>query len=101
MSPSAGHYRGGLRDVVIAVGHAGQGERARCESGRRNLSLTSCGARAACSGAWERGGGGACGTGFVRTSNSWIAIILPGSSQVGNSRESERLRTVRSQAAGV
>ena len=71
MSPSAGHYRGGLRDVVIAVGHAGQGERARCESGRRNLSLTSCGgARAACSGAWERGGGGACGTGFVRTSNS-------------------------------
>ena len=70
MSPSAGHYRGGLRDVVIAVGHAGQGERGRCESGRRNLSLTSCGARAACSGAWERGGGGACGTGFVRTSNS-------------------------------
>ena len=101
MSPSAGHYRGGLRDVVIAVGYAGQGERARCESGRRNLSLTSCGARAACSGAWERGGGGVGGTGFVRTSDSWVAIILPGSSQVGNSRESERLCTVRSQAAGV
>ena len=100
MSPSAGHYRGGLRDVVIAVGYAGQGERARCGSGRRNLSLTSCGARAACSGAWERGGGGVGGTGFVRTSDSWVAIILPGSSQVGNSRESERLCTVRSQAAG-